>query len=580
MHRSILALVTALFFALPAAAQIVPTCPAGYTLQSCPAQCVATPTPTPTPIPTPPPTPTPTPVPTPAPLPQTIAISSPQNGSTVLAGQLWVDNDGTSQCGGAAWYEACYVDGVYVSPDKDFSKCAIPALTPGTHTIQVHAHTNNGLPNPHECAVSNIVSVLVASPTPSPSPSPKPTASPTPKPTSSPTPNPTSSPSPKPTPSSTPTPGLSLSHLIVVAEENNSPSVLTSEPYITSLKNGGAYASNYYAVSHPSIPNYLALTSGETITTNDAMTPAACGSLCNVPNMAQDLDAAGISWKVYAEDLPSIGYVGGDSGGYAVRHNSFVYYPEISSNSTNAKAHIFPFTQFATDVAAGTLPRFAFVVPNLTHDNHDGTPAQADAFVAANFPSSFLTSAQMTNSALVIWWDEGTTNTNGGGNVPFIVAGQAAKVKTTTAPYNHYSALHGFYDLLGMSPTPGSGAIAPGLAADMVSLTSTPSSTPVSASHFSTLSYKPTLPTGSQCAAVVNSSPIAETAPGNDYFNVPPPGVVPSSFYSNPTPFKGDTQSVADFANVDGNFSGSTDDVMRWPRVSMAWTRMLSVRRG
>lgn len=155
-------------------AQTLPTCPPGTVLQSCPAQCVATPSPSPTPIPTASPTPTG--------LPQTITISSPQNGSTVLGGQPWIDNNSTSMCSGASWYDACYVDGVHIG-DAGFSHCQTPTLSPGTHTIAVHAHTSNAQPNPRECAISNTVSVLVGGDS-----TPIPTSSPTVSPSSTPTP--------------------------------------------------------------------------------------------------------------------------------------------------------------------------------------------------------------------------------------------------------------------------------------------------------------------------------------------------------------------------------------------------------
>jgi hypothetical protein len=96
--------------------------------------------------------------------------------------------------------------------------------------------------------------------------------------------------------------------------------------------------------------------------------------------------------------------------------------------------------------------------------------------------------------------------------------------------------------------------------------TPVPSSTPTPGSvptHFSTLGYRATLPSESQCTSWVNALPVAEHAPGNAAFNVPPPGGVPASFYSNPQPSKGDTQGVADFANVDGAYAGTTDDIVR-----------------
>ena len=86
--------------------------------------------------------------------------------------------------------------------------------------------------------------------------------------------------------------------------------------------------------------------------------------------------------------------------------------------------------------------------------------------------------------------------------------------------------------------------------------TPTPGSAPT---HFSTLGYRATLPSESQCTAWVNALPIAEHAPANTAFNVPPPGGVPSSFYSNPAPSSGGGIPASDYANVTGNYAGTTD---------------------
>jgi hypothetical protein len=142
-----------------------------------------------------------------------------------------------------------------------------------------------------------------------------------------------------------------------------------------------------------------------------------------------------------------------------------------------------------------------------------------------------------------------------GGTVPVGTASISVVVKNSTA-----------------SPTPVPPTSTP-KATPTASSTPTKSPTPTPAAtptpgpvpkHFSTLAYRATLPSDSQCTTWVNELPIAEHAPANTPFNVPPPGGVPSSFYSNPTPFEGDTQSVADFAGVKGDFTGSTDDIMRW----------------
>ena len=89
------------------------------------------------------------------------------------------------------------------------------------------------------------------------------------------------------------------------------------------------------------------------------------------------------------------------------------------------------------------------------------------------------------------------------------------------------------------------------------------SATPSPGAYYSTLGYKAALPTEASCAAAVSASPTSERVAGNTPFNVPPIDAIPASFYNNPTPTKGDTQSVADFATVDGSFTGFTDDIIR-----------------
>lgn len=91
-----------------------------------------------------------------------------------------------------------------------------------------------------------------------------------------------------------------------------------------------------------------------------------------------------------------------------------------------------------------------------------------------------------------------------------------------------------------------------------------PSPTPVPApTHFSTLAYGVTPPTESQCTGLVNAFPISEAVAANTPFNIPPSSI-PASFYTNPTPAKGDSQSISDFAKVDGSYTGTTDDIIRW----------------
>ncbi|MGA7762612.1 MAG: hypothetical protein WCA59_12780 [Candidatus Binataceae bacterium] len=111
------------------------------------------------------------------------------------------------------------------------------------------------------------------------------------------------------------------------------------------------------------------------------------------------------------------------------------------------------------------------------------------------------------------------------------------------------------------TPSPTSTASSTPTASPTPAATPTPGTVP---GHFSTLGYRATLPSESQCTAWSNALPITEYAPGNTAFNVPPPGGVPSSFYSNPTPSSGGGIPSSDYANVTGNYSGTTDEIVRW----------------
>jgi hypothetical protein len=111
------------------------------------------------------------------------------------------------------------------------------------------------------------------------------------------------------------------------------------------------------------------------------------------------------------------------------------------------------------------------------------------------------------------------------------------------------------------NPTPTPSSTPKATTSPTPTATPTPSTAPA---HFFTLGYAATLPNESQCTAWVNALPIAENAPGNTPFNVPPPGGVPSSFYSNPTPSSGGGIPSSDYANVTGNYSGTTDEIVRW----------------
>ena len=245
-----------------------------------------------------------------------------------------------------------------------------------------------------------------------------------------------------------------------MVEENHSYADVigsSSMPYFNSLAARYGWAAQYFADAHPSIPNYLVLTTGATETFDDNFS----GTISD-DNVVRELVKAGKSWKAYAESLPSPGYLGGDSGTYLRHHNPFTYLSDIQSD-TNQAANIVPFTQFATDLANSALPQYSFVVPNTMDDAHDGTLAQADAWLQTNI-APLLTSSAFQKGLLIITFDEGDQSDldHGGGHVAtLIISPQAKTAFQSQTEYQHQSTLRLMLVGLGVNSFPGLGATAP-----------------------------------------------------------------------------------------------------------------------
>ena len=254
----------------------------------------------------------------------------------------------------------------------------------------------------------------------------------------------------------------------MVMEENTGyASVVANSnwPNLNSLISNGALATNYYANSHPSIGNYFMLTTGQLLTTDDNST-----TVWNVDNLARRMLAAGIPFKIYAEGITQ-GYIGANIGAYLIRHNPFAMLSDIANNPTVANQTIWPFTQFATDLANGALPRFSFVVPDVDDDAHGGTAQQADSWLQMNIVtplSNYPAFQSGGDGVLIVDFDEADSGdtTNGGGHVPAIFWGPVAKDGFTQASstlYQQQSMLLTVMNTLGLPNAPGAAASAPSM---------------------------------------------------------------------------------------------------------------------
>lgn len=296
-----------------------------------------------------------------------------------------------------------------------------------------------------------------------------------------------------------------LKHVFVIMLENHSKDGVIGDanaPNITALANEYGVAADYYGVTHPSEPNYVAMIAGDNFGINND-DPA---NRFDATNLVDQLESSGHTWGGYMESMPSAGYLGDfapSSGNplYASKHNPFVLFNDIRSNPDRL-AKIKPYTSLAADLNGHekSIPDFVYIVPNQCHDMHggvygtispgDGSPCpygsanddandaalkqKADAFVQQTVATITSSKAWSGNSAIFIVADESDYNGDadnagwadasgccdspvlpagsisptwpggvyGGGLSPAVVVTRnGPRHFVSTTPYNHYSLL-------------------------------------------------------------------------------------------------------------------------------------------
>jgi phosphatidylinositol-3-phosphatase len=216
--------------------------------------------------------------------------------------------------------------------------------------------------------------------------------------------------------------------------ENHSFDEAISQPYTAQLASRYAIASNYHAVAHPSLPNYLALTSGSTwgITDDDyhRLPPGGLGS---------QMTRAGVSWRAYMEGMGANCL--SNNSRYAVKHNPFAYYGGA------CPANVVPLSELQGDLA-GPTPRFVWITPDLCHDGHDCSAAAADDFLSSLVPGILATPAWQQGGLLLITWDEDDGSASN--HVLTLVVAPGLTRHVTDRPYDHYSLLATVEDRLSL----------------------------------------------------------------------------------------------------------------------------------
>jgi len=265
-------------------------------------------------------------------------------------------------------------------------------------------------------------------------------------------------------------------HVFIIMMENTGFASLIGNPnapFINSAAKTYGLATNYFGATHPSQPNYIAATSGSTNgVANDNDTTV------NVPNIVDQLEAHGKTWKAYMQSLSLcngnlLAHACGNQL-YERKHDPFVSYADVQS-SLSRLANIVDFSQFATDLANNTVPDYSWISPDQCHDMHGraATPsdscdfsqvqsliAAGDAFLSSTVSAIMSSRAWTGNSVIFITWDEsdftgsgpfgfGDTSGccdsvpgDGGGHVVTLTISHSDhSARTSAVAYNHYSML-------------------------------------------------------------------------------------------------------------------------------------------
>jgi phosphatidylinositol-3-phosphatase len=244
-----------------------------------------------------------------------------------------------------------------------------------------------------------------------------------------------------------------IRHVVTILLENeNAGTVIQNGSYEKYLASKYATASSYYSVCHPSAPNYLALTSGNSW---------QCGSdnysVYDSANIADLVQSAGLTWGGYMESMPLPCDLS-NSALYAVRHNPFVYYQDIVDNASRCDSHVLNFTAWSDAVATNTVPNYAFITPNILDDGHNTNVSYADNWLRG-WLTPLLNDSFAQSTVFFIVYDESANSNTGydgldGGQVYFAAVGPDVRSNFTfTANASQYNLLSTTEWLLGLGST-------------------------------------------------------------------------------------------------------------------------------
>jgi acid phosphatase len=216
-------------------------------------------------------------------------------------------------------------------------------------------------------------------------------------------------------------------------------------PWTYALGQRYGYATDFHAMTHPSLPNYLAIAGGSTFGVQDDDDPSA--HPVGGPSVFGEALAHGLTARVYADAMPASCLLT-NAGEYAVRHNPWTYF---TSERGECRSFDSTLGRFAGDVRAGQLPDAGMVVPDVCHDAHDCSLATADAWMQQEVGPA-MSGPDFRSGRLVIVITADEDDGSQGNVVLTIVVHPSVRGVVATSPLSHLSLSRLYSEVLGLPP--------------------------------------------------------------------------------------------------------------------------------
>lgn len=233
----------------------------------------------------------------------------------------------------------------------------------------------------------------------------------------------------------------SQKHVFMIVLENTDAASAIQQPFLSQLAAQGALLTNYSAITNPSQPNYIGLTSGGTWGIADDNNHTV-----DVRHIGNLIEEKGLTWKSYAEGYPGGCNLSANVGTYYRKHEPFLSYTNVQTDPTRC-AKVVNSSEFSTDLAAGNLPNFSLYIPDINNDGHDTGVAYADNWLSSTFSTLIKDPNFMKNNLFIVTFDEGSQ----ANQVYTVLYGDSVKAGAQSAQATgHYGLLATIEQYLGL----------------------------------------------------------------------------------------------------------------------------------